>query len=87
MRTRFICPNCGEKSAVAIIYGFPSKKLLRQEKRKEVVLGGCIVMADDPDRKCLECGHRWSHQPDTKRQESSLNELVDASAICATISR
>jgi hypothetical protein len=61
---RFLCPQCNQMAAVEIIYGFPTKRLLRQAERKEVVLGGCVVMGDDPDRRCLNCGHRWSHQPD-----------------------
>jgi rRNA maturation endonuclease Nob1 len=28
-----------------------------------LVLGGCIVMGDDPEHHCNSCGHEWRTSP------------------------
>ena len=56
---RFNCPQCGQKAAVAILYGFPGPDMADEAERGEIVLGGCIAEIGAPDRHCLNCGHRW----------------------------
>ena len=48
-----ICPVC-EKSdkVIPIVYGYPSKKLLRQVKRGKVTLGGCMLYDNCPYWYC-----------------------------------
>jgi len=48
-----------QKSGVDIAYGYPGPEMLDAAGRGEIVLGGCCIMDDDPDRACTECGHRW----------------------------
>lgn len=58
-RKRFVCPECEQKTGVPIVYGFPANSLIRQAKRNEVVLGGCFVAIDAPNRHCRNCQHQW----------------------------
>ena len=59
-RARSICPKCELKTGVKIIYGYPTEELFEQAARKEVALGGCMQLLDDPDLQCLDCGHQWA---------------------------
>ncbi len=38
----------------------PSYEAMEADKRKEVILGGCLVTGNYPDYGCLCCNHRWS---------------------------
>lgn len=58
-RKRFVCPECGQKTGVPIIYGYPSRGLIKKAKRNDVVLGGCCVEIDAPNRHCQNCKHQW----------------------------
>ena len=55
----FVCPQCKQKRGVSISYGFPSEEMFEEAQRNEAVLGGCVQAIGDPDRQCLDCGHRW----------------------------
>jgi len=68
LQHKYVCPVCREKSGVNIIYGMPGYDLFLAEERGEVVLGGCVIDLDDPDRQCLQCGHAWR----IKRRSISL---------------
>jgi hypothetical protein len=43
-----------------IVYGLPSLELADAADRGEIVLGGCIVEDDNPNRECRRCGAQWS---------------------------
>lgn len=58
-RKHFVCPDCEQKTGVHIVYGYPSRSLIRSAKRNEVILGGCIVEIDAPNRHCRNCQHQW----------------------------
>lgn len=51
---RIVCPNCGAKTGVDILYGYPSGKM-----SSNTILGGCIVSEESPKHGCLHCSHRW----------------------------
>jgi hypothetical protein len=51
---RIVCPNCGAKAGVDILYGYPSGKM-----SSNTILGGCIVDKESPKHCCLQCSHRW----------------------------
>lgn len=51
---RIVCPNCGAKAGVDILYGYPSGKM-----SSNTILGGCIVSEESPKHGCLQCSHRW----------------------------
>jgi hypothetical protein len=55
------CPQCGSRSVARIAYGMPgwTPELEQQEKAGQIVLGGCCVTGDDPNRHCNHCGHEW----------------------------
>jgi hypothetical protein len=60
MSTRtYRCPSCKAKAGVTIIYGFPSPTTFEKADRNEVVIGGCVIEDDAPDRQCTSCGHQW----------------------------
>ena len=52
------CPRCGSHEIARIQYGMPafSKRLEADLEAHRVVLGGCIVWDDQPDRSCSACG-------------------------------
>jgi hypothetical protein len=49
---KYLCPACGEKSGVNIMYGMPSHELWEAAERGEVAIGGA-------ERQCLQCDHTW----------------------------
>ncbi|MEP6468659.1 MAG: hypothetical protein ABJC24_02710 [Chloroflexota bacterium] len=49
------CPACGSTDAVRIVYGYPSAELWEEEKRGELVLGGCLVGPESPGYECGSC--------------------------------
>jgi len=51
---RIVCPSCGSKAGVEILYGYPGGRVSRN-----TILGGCIVYRDFPKHCCLQCLHRW----------------------------
>ena len=51
---RIVCPKCGEKAGVEILYGYPGGRISSNN-----ILGGCIVYEHSPKYGCLQCSHRW----------------------------
>jgi hypothetical protein len=54
-----ICPSCGSTSVVPIRYGYPSPDLWEAEEAEGVVIGGCVVTDNQPQRQCRVCEARW----------------------------
>lgn len=52
------CPRCGMGTFVPVARGFPSGPIMAASERKEVFVGASIVMGDEPELACTECGHR-----------------------------
>lgn len=42
MKVRILCPKCGQKDGVAILYGYPTETAFQQAERQEIALGGCM---------------------------------------------
>lgn len=59
MRIKYVCPQCREKAGVNIVYGMPTRDLAEQAERGEVVLGGCVLEENQPERHCTACGADW----------------------------
>ena len=63
-----ICPTCGEKSGLVLLFGYPGSFLWFLDVKKEIALGGCCVPMTPlgeapPNRKCNNCGSEWySHK-------------------------
>ncbi len=55
------CPQCGSRSIARIAFGMPAwgQDLEEELASGRLVLGGCCVTGDDPDRHCNQCGHQW----------------------------
>lgn len=60
------CPQCHERSGVPILYGDPGEEMMERSKRQEIVLGGCVMEDDAPNRHCLSCQHQWSTKRGSK---------------------
>lgn len=56
---KYICPKCKQNTGVNIEYGFPGIEQAEQAERQEIVLGGCVLEENQPDRHCLSCGSEW----------------------------
>lgn len=57
------CPQCGEATVVAVMYGFPTPEAVEAADRGEVEIGGCIVEDDNPTWRCRQCGRSWQKAP------------------------
>jgi len=57
-RSSATCPSCGSRTIAKIQYGEPaySEELEADLEAHRVVLGGCMVWDDQPDRSCTSCG-------------------------------
>ena len=53
------CPVCGGRG-VPIVYGYPGVELAEAERRREVVIGGCLP--SDDGAGCLQCGAIWEEE-------------------------
>jgi hypothetical protein len=68
------CPSCGSRSVARISYGMPvpGPALDQDLASGRLVLGGCLVFGEHPDRYCNECGHQWRRKPSPNRQRKDL---------------
>lgn len=57
--TPTVCPACGARAVVRIIYGYPGPELVGEAERGEVVLGGCVIVHGSKVWACRACAHRW----------------------------
>lgn len=55
-----ICPQCGSKNILRIIYGYPSQELLNAAKQGKVLLGGCVIYDSSPEYECKDCHKQWN---------------------------
>ena len=58
-KRKYICPSCRQKTGVEILFGMPSHEAFAMAERGEIVLGGCCIDLEGPERKCTTCGHEW----------------------------
>jgi hypothetical protein len=66
-----ICPKCDSENVTPIIYGQPSQEIMRQVKRREIVLGGSVMRRNSPDYACQDCGTKWIQRA-TEDHKASL---------------
>ena len=59
---KVICPKCGKKEGVKIIYGYPMPSAMKEAEKGEIHLGGCVITigGSDPQWHCNNCGHEWN---------------------------
>lgn len=58
-RKSMVCPKCGSRNTVELVYGYLTAELAEAEDRGEICLEGCSVSPDDPVYLCNDCGYRW----------------------------
>jgi|SRR5690625_1586009 len=63
---KIYCPRCQSPSNALILYGLPdfSDELKAKLDSGHYVLGGCVLLGDDPTRECHDCGYRWVEASD-----------------------
>ena len=49
------CHRCGRQAVVKILYGEPNEEAEVLSKEGKLVLGGCIVIEQNPDWACTHC--------------------------------
>jgi hypothetical protein len=64
-RSRRVCPRCGSRDSVRIVFGYPSPELFEEARQGKVALGGCLIDVDNPTRECRACEHRWTAAGDS----------------------
>lgn len=69
------CPYCGSNNIAKILHGLPtfSKKLDEDIKWGKVVLGGCCVTDDDPDKHCNSCNKDF-HSKSAKQKQHRIEK-------------
>ncbi len=70
------CQYCGSTNIAKILYGLPafSSKLDEDLKMGKVVLGGCCVTDDDPDRHCNNCNKDFHSNSSKQKQHRKAKE-------------
>jgi hypothetical protein len=81
-----VCPQCGSRNTVLIVYGYPGPELLEKSLVGEVELGGCMVMPNQPNRSCRNCLHRW-RETKSNQDDSSIWSRYKHCAVPAGLKR
>jgi hypothetical protein len=73
------CPNCGSSKFREIRYGRATAETLDAVDRGEIVLGGCLIMPDQPDWECASCEYRWfdAEDPERIKRDKFYNDLIN----------
>ena len=72
------CPECGGK-VVRIVYGMPGPGLMQDADDGKVLLGGCCIGFNDPDRGCVDC--EWVDHPPLTKEEQEFERLLAEAGI------
>ena len=54
------CPDCGSIDVLPILYGFPGEKMREDAFEGKILLGGCVITENHPDRHCNSCEYDWN---------------------------
>lgn len=57
-----ICPKCGSKNIIPIMYGYPAPEAFEESEKGNIKLGGCVIESVDGytvDRYCKDCEQEW----------------------------
>ena len=71
-----VCPECGREDSVPLLWGLPDFEAMSLAERGQVVLGGCMVMGEDPAFACRSCGLEWGREVDPTADEQELADLL-----------
>ncbi len=59
---KIMCPYCGKRNTVPMVYGYPGAELAEAQERGELQLGGCCIGDDMPKRFCKDCREEFDRQ-------------------------
>jgi transcription elongation factor Elf1 len=54
-----VCPKCGSKKVVEIVYGYVLSEYVDMAKEGKIWLGGCCICEDSKNTHCLKCGNEF----------------------------
>ena len=54
-KPRAVCLQCGERTVVPVVYGYPGPGMIVAADRREIILGGCCLPATYR-QGCTVCG-------------------------------
>lgn len=54
-----ICPKCRSNRVIPIVQGYPSADTWKAAQRGELKLGGCTIIAHDPEWYCKDCKNEF----------------------------
>ncbi|WPX08760.1 hypothetical protein [Anaerocellum danielii] len=57
-----ICPKCGSKNVLEILYGYPDYKAFEEAEKGNIILGGCCISDNSPDFHCKDCNYEWKKE-------------------------
>lgn len=57
-----ICPKCGSKDSVKILYGYPNGEAIMLEAEGKMKLGGCLITDINPEYFCKDCENEWDRE-------------------------
>lgn len=65
---KWICPNCRTRTVVPIVIGLPSYEDMKAATEGHIILYGCVVHGDEPQRPvaCTTCDWHGEHVKGTK---------------------
>ncbi len=64
-----ICPQCGSKSVLRIIFGLSPRDI-----PGETFYGGCVIRKEN--WHCAKCGHEWEWHSEKKREEMERSRRI-----------
>ena len=67
-----VCPRCGSKDFVHILYGYPSPRARESAQAGEMALGGCSLRVGAPDWYCKACHHSFPREGGLPTDEEEL---------------
>ena len=88
-----VCPKCRSTNIARVVYGMPdcTEWLEKRLGSGSIILGGCCVSGEDPDKHCNDCGTEWWSRGVLKNGLPTVDgkvQITDASAaICSVDTR
>jgi hypothetical protein len=71
-----ICPKCGSKDVLKIVYGMPSYELFKEAENGKIKLGGCMIAVENnPEYGCNDCEYEWNRQEVIDKEYKSIEKV------------
>ena len=56
------CPQCNSSDIIPISYGYPGFEMMEKSTKGKIVLGGCCITDNQPNKHCTECEFEWENK-------------------------